>query len=63
VVNIVGTAGPDVLRSDDRSDAILSLGGADDVFAGDGADAICAGGGNDSLRGQKGKRPDRRRNG
>ena len=54
VVNIVGTAGPDVLRSDDRSDAILGLGGADEVFGGSGADAICAGEGNDLLRGQNG---------
>jgi RTX calcium-binding nonapeptide repeat (4 copies) len=54
VVNIVGTPGPDVLRSDDRSDAILGLGGADEVFGGGGADAICAGEGKDMLRGQTG---------
>jgi RTX calcium-binding nonapeptide repeat (4 copies) len=54
VVNIVGTAGPDVLRSDGRSDAILGLGGADEVFGGRGADAICAGEGNDLLRAQNG---------
>jgi len=54
VVNIVGTAGPDVLRSGDRSDAILGLAGADEVFGGGGADAICAGEGNDLLRGQNG---------
>jgi predicted outer membrane repeat protein len=54
VVNIVGTAGPDVLRSDDRSDAILGLGGADEIIGGGGSDAICAGRGNDILRGGSG---------
>ena len=55
VVNIVGTPGPDVLRSDERSDAILGLGGADEVFGGGGADAICAGGGNDTAYGGDGQ--------
>lgn len=51
VVNVVGTAGADVLRSGGSSDAILALGGADKVFGGGGGDAICAGEGNDILRG------------
>jgi hypothetical protein len=50
-VNIVGTSGADVLRSDNRSDAILGLGGADDLFGGGGAAAICAGEGNDTAYG------------
>jgi hypothetical protein len=36
VVNVVGTAGSDVLRGSGRSDAILALAGADEVFGGGG---------------------------
>jgi hypothetical protein len=55
VVNMVGTAGADVLRSGDRSDTILGLGGRDEISGGDGDDTICAGDGNDRLTGGSGK--------
>lgn len=54
VVNVVGTAGGDVLRGSGRSEAILGLAGADEIFGGSGNDAICAGGGKDTLRGESG---------
>jgi CSLREA domain-containing protein len=54
VVNVVGSAGADVLRGTDRSEAFLALAGADEVFGGGGNDVICTGAGNDTLRGQGG---------
>ena len=54
VVNVVGTAGGDVLRGSGRSEAILGLAGADEIFGGSGNDVICAGGGKDTLRGESG---------
>jgi CSLREA domain-containing protein len=55
VVNMVGTAGADVLRSGDRSDTILGLGGADEISGGGGNDTVCGGEGNDRLKGGSGK--------
>ena len=48
VVNMVGTAGADVLRSD----AILGLGGADEISGRDGNDRLTGGSGKGRLFGQ-----------
>jgi CSLREA domain-containing protein len=55
IVNMVGTAGADILRGDGRSNTILGLGGRDEISGGDGDDTICAGESNDRLTGGSGK--------
>jgi hypothetical protein len=49
LVNVVGTAGPDVLTGTQGRDGILGLGGADRINPGGGSDGVCAGPGNDRV--------------
>lgn len=49
LVNVVGTAGADVLTGTPGRDGILGLGGADRINPGGGSDGICAGPGNDRV--------------
>ncbi len=52
-VNVVGTAGNDVLTGTATTDGVMALTGDDVINAGGGKDAVCGGEGNDTLRGQE----------
>lgn len=50
----VGTDGADKIRTDDRADTVVSLGGNDDIITGDNDDLVCAGTGDDIVVGSFG---------
>lgn len=54
VVNMHGTAGPDVLIGRPGADVILAKKGADSIFGLAGNDRVCAGRGDDTIEGGDG---------